>query len=138
MPNTANPAPQLQLHSFGFGHGAPPPADLVVDVRTWFRDPHISPTMRRMTAADPAVVANVLSTRGVDAAVDRLLALAAVFIDLDGGVYVMAVGCVGGRHRGPVIVDELTWRARSRGWAVQAVHRDLSEDVLVGARREVR
>lgn len=129
--------PRIRFHvvSFGYGHGTPPKADLTIDVRDWFRDPHISPRLRGMTGRDPEVVANVMGTRGVEDAVDRLLALAAVFIDLDGREFTLAVGCVGGRHRSYVIAEQLTARAMARGWFTWTEHRDVDKPVLAGTRR---
>lgn len=46
--------PLVRLVSFGFLHSPPPPeAHVVVDLRTHFRDPHVSPEMRQLTIAAP-------------------------------------------------------------------------------------
>ncbi len=140
MTNTPIAAPRrrrLRVVSFGFGHGPSPAADHVADVRPWFRDPHTSPEFRKLTGEHHVVVEHVLGTQGVDAVIDRLLALAEVYLDLDEGPdeFVLAVGCVGGRHRAYVIAEQIVLRACSRGRVAVVEHRDAGRDVLVGARR---
>lgn len=139
MTNTLIAAPRRRLRviSFGFGHGPAPAADHVADVRRWFRDPHTSPAFRKLTGEDHAVVVHVLGTQGVDALIDRLLDLVEVYLDLDegGDEFVLAVGCVGGRHRAHVIADQLVLRACSRGRVAVVEHRDRARGVLVGASR---
>lgn len=54
--------PAVTIVSFGFLHGDPPPAHLVVDLRQHFRDPHVSPELRYMTALDEPVRQAVLGT----------------------------------------------------------------------------
>lgn len=129
-------ATQLRLISFGFDHPLPPPAALLVlDVRDWFRDPHISPALRQLCARDQAVVDNVLATPGVRPAIGTLGGVIGVFLGLRTGVVTVAVGCVGGRHRSAVIIDELGRRARRCGWLVEVEHRDIDKPVLSRAPR---
>lgn len=138
MTNTAAaPATQTQLKviSFGRGHGPAPKADLVLDVTDWFRDPHISPALRYRTGKHQDVIEKVLSTRGVTAAIQRLHDLIAVFVELDGRPYTVAISCMGGRHRSVVIADMLAHLGQCRGWRVEVEHRDIKKRVLVGARR---
>lgn len=127
---------QLLVVSFGFGHDRPAPAaDLVLDLREWFRDPHVDPALRTLTGLDHAVVINVLGTRGVGAFVERLYGVVEALLGLDAGTVVVAAGCVGGRHRSVVVADVLACRARSAGWRAQAVHRDVELPVLASSRR---
>ncbi|WP_037802786.1 RapZ C-terminal domain-containing protein, partial [Streptomyces resistomycificus] len=51
--------------SFGYLHDAPPAADLTVDLRHHFRDPHVSPELRYMTAKDREVRDAVMGTPGI-------------------------------------------------------------------------
>lgn len=134
MPTT--PTPQLRLISFGFGHPLPPPAGLfVIDVRDWFRDPHITPGLRALCARDQLVVDTVLATPGVRESITALIEVVGVFVGLGTATVTAAVGCVGGRHRSAVIVNELASRARGCGWTVDVEHRDIDKPVLTGTRR---
>lgn len=121
---------QLRIVSFGFGHGPAPAADLVLDLREWFRDPHVSPELRALTGRDPRVIANVLSTRGAGDFIDRIFNAIATLVDLRLGTVVLATGCSGGRHRSTVVSDQLFLRALSAGWTAEVHHRDIDKPVL--------
>lgn len=126
---------QLRVVSVGFGHGpAPVGADLVIDLREWFRDPHVSPEMRELTGRDYAVIANVLSTPGMVAFIDRVFAAVGELVGLGLKTVTVVVGCVGGRHRSVVAADQLFFRARAAGWSAEVVHRDLALPVLTSRR----
>ncbi|MFJ4637558.1 ATPase [Streptomyces hygroscopicus] len=121
----------VEIVSFGFGHGAPPEAHLTLDLRQHFRDPHVNPALRYMTAEDRAVRQAVLGTAGVRpllrASVRAVQAFAA---GPSGGRIVVAVGCVGGRHRSATVAHCLARRLRRRGLEVELRHRDLWRPVL--------
>lgn len=98
----------ITITSFGYTHGDPPEAHLTADLRTHFRDPHVSPELRYLTAADPEVRHAVMATPGVP---DLIVSLAhAVDAYQDGpsaGDTAIAVGCAGGRHRAATIAGAL-------------------------------
>lgn len=56
---------QVRIESFGYLHEAPPAAHLTIDLRHHFKDPHVSPELRYMTAHDELVRTTVLNTPGV-------------------------------------------------------------------------
>ena len=120
----------LQLVSFGFLHGTPPTGDTVEDIRDWFRDPHIDPQLRQLTARDSRVVHKVLSTDGVYAYLNALYDLVAVRLRQGVRTVNVAIGCAGGRHRAPVVVDMLAMRAEAAGYHVEVVHRDIDLPVI--------
>ncbi|MYS27678.1 ATPase, partial [Streptomyces sp. SID7804] len=60
-------AAAVEIVSFGYLHDEPPAAHLTIDLREHFRDPHVSPELRYMTAHDEPVRTAVLSTPGVAA-----------------------------------------------------------------------
>lgn len=126
--------PTIEVVSFGYLHGAPPAAHLTIDLRTHFRDPHVTPALRYMTAYDAEVRTAVLATPGIPEVVSA--ASAAVLAYLSGpsaGPVTVAVGCAGGRHRAATVALEL---ARLLGALldgpvqVTAAHRDLGKDVV--------
>jgi UPF0042 nucleotide-binding protein len=103
----------------------------VVDLRP-YRDPHISPRMRHMSARDPEVVATVQATPGVRA---ELVAALASVVDLAErpdapGTVTVAVGCTGGRHRGPAGAAMLARMAAALGYTVALLHRDIDLPVI--------
>ncbi|MBL1101724.1 HEAT repeat domain-containing protein [Streptomyces coffeae] len=56
---------RVEIVSFGYGHSPAPEAHLVLDLRQHFRDPHVNPALRAMTAEDRAVRRAVLGTAGI-------------------------------------------------------------------------
>lgn len=121
----------VEITSFGFLHAAPPAADLVVDLRRHFRDPHISPELRYMTANDAPVRAAVLGTAGIRQLVAATAEAASAFAaGPSAGVVRVAAGCAGGRHRAPTVAREVAARLIAAGHAVVVSHRDLDKPVV--------
>jgi UPF0042 nucleotide-binding protein len=119
-----------KIISFGYGHGEPPAAHVTIDVRR-FRDPHVTPEFRELTAADPRVAAVVMATPGVQGVADALIATAhALARSPQPGRAVIAIGCTGGRHRAPAIAAEVARRLEAQGVPVMLVHRDLGCPVI--------
>ncbi len=120
---------QVAVESFGFKHGLPLDADIVMDVR-FLPNPHWEDDLRPLTGHDPKVRDYVLETAVGSNFVDQfddLLASLLPQYQAEGRSYLtVAVGCTGGRHRSVAIAEELALRLRGRGVAVSAAHRDLS------------
>jgi RNase adaptor protein for sRNA GlmZ degradation len=126
--------PAVRVLSFGYGHDLPPGADITVDVRGWFRDPHVSPAMRSMTGLDAEVHANVVATSGVVDLVAELHRATAVLVGLNHATVTVAIGCVGGRHRSVVLANLLAEQACSAGWSVEVDHLHVDRPVLTSTR----
>lgn len=119
----------LVLVSFGYLHGDPPEAELVIDMRHHFRDPHVSPELRELTAADVPVMRAVLETDGVRELAAAILA--AYRSGPSGGVIRVAVGCAGGRHRSAAMVEHLAHHVRTHSvLRVNLTHRDMHRPVV--------
>jgi UPF0042 nucleotide-binding protein len=118
----------LAFESFAFKHGIPVAADLVFDVRN-LPNPYYDPVLRPQTGLDEPVVAFLASAPVVGQMIDDI----AAFIDkwlpsyvADSRHYVtVAIGCTGGRHRSPYVVDQLARRFAAREH-VLARHRAIS------------
>lgn len=125
----------VRIVSFGFGHGEPPQGHLVVDLREHFRDPHVSPRLRHLTARDDEVQAVVWETPGIEHLVHGLVGVVAAYaLAPSGEVLTIAVGCSGGRHRAPVVAQELAAELQF-GVAgceieLELAHRDLAKPVI--------
>ena len=121
----------VEIVSFGYLHDAPPSAHLIIDLRHHFRDPHVSPELRYMTADDEPVRAAVLATPGIT---DLVAATAAAVLAFasgpSAGTVTVADGCAGGRHRAPTFANALAERLTAAGHRVSVRHRDLSKDVV--------
>ncbi|MFE9426215.1 ATPase [Kitasatospora sp. NPDC006697] len=126
----------VRVVSFGFLHGGPPEgADLVLDLRRHFRDPHVDPALKYLTAHDEPVRRAVLSTPGIRELVACTAGVVEAF-DLGpaGGVVLVAVGCAGGRHRAATVTMALAARLTKLGLPVVIEHRDLDKPVVERAR----
>lgn len=119
----------VEITSFGYLHGEAPAAHVVLDLRHHFRDPHVRPELRELTALDASVRVAVRQTPGIM----RLIVQTAHVVDAfrqgptDGPIRV-AVGCAGGRHRAAVVamsIGELLDLPSER-----IIHRDLDKPVV--------
>ncbi|GAA2629790.1 RNase adapter RapZ [Streptomyces axinellae] len=122
----------IEVVSFGFLHARVPRAELVVDLRKHFRDPHVSPALRELTGLDEEVRATVIRTPGVPPLIDALAGVASGYLvgapELPTRI---AVGCAGGRHRSVVVAIEVAARVRKlRGVDVRVRHRDVRLPVI--------
>jgi UPF0042 nucleotide-binding protein len=120
---------QIAFESFGYKHGLPIDADIVMDVR-FLPNPHWEETLRPLTGHDPAVRDYVLERAPASDFLDRFEALMRSLLpgyEAEGKSYLtVAVGCTGGRHRSVAVVEELARRLREHGYPVRTSHRDLS------------
>jgi P-loop ATPase protein family len=121
-----------EIISFGYGHGpAPAGAHVVLDVRSHYRDPHVDPGLRDLTAADEQVIRAVLDTPGVLALVGAIVATAHAYrAGPQPGPVRIAVGCAGGRHRSAVIAAEAAWQLELDNVPVTLTHRDIGRPVI--------
>lgn len=113
----------IKLVSFGHLHGPAPRADRIEDVRARLRDPaRMSTELLDSDGFDPAVQAIVETTPGAAALLVNLGAYCLSALDDD---LTVAVGCAGGRHRAPALVELLARRLEAVGVEVDVDHRDV-------------
>ncbi|MDO8389982.1 MAG: RNase adapter RapZ [Actinomycetota bacterium] len=120
---------QIAVESFGFKHGLPIDADIVMDVR-FLPNPHWEEALRPLTGHDPSVRDFVLERAQANDFLDRFAELILSLLpayEQEGKSYLtIAIGCTGGRHRSVAITEEIARRVREHGYAVRVGHRDLS------------
>ena len=114
--------------SFGFKHGLPLDADLVLDVR-FLPNPHWIDGLRELTGLDEPVQDYVMRhdvTEDVLARVKDLLAVLLPGYQTEGRHYLtIALGCTGGRHRSVVLAELLGAFIRDKGFSAKVIHRDV-------------
>lgn len=121
----------INLISFGYGHAPAPEAHLTLDLRHHFRDPHINPDLRHMTANDEPVRTTVLNTPGINDLIHATTAAVNAFTrGPSTGPITIAAGCTGGRHRAPTFARTLLARLVHDGHTVTIHHRDLDQPVI--------
>ena len=118
---------QVAVESFGFKHGLPLDADIVMDLR-FLPNPHWEDELRPLTGHDPKVRDFVLETAVGSAFVDRFEELLGTLVPLyqaEGRSYLtVAVGCTGGRHRSVFVAEELAKLLKTKKQSIHVRHRD--------------
>ena len=116
----------IEIISFGYLHGPAPQAHATFDVRHHFKDPHVDPALRHLTAADAPVMRAVLGTPGIGELAAAITAAALAYLaGPQPGPAVIAIGCAGGRHRSAALAIEAARQLRDAGIPVTLTHRDI-------------
>ncbi|MGL5174074.1 MAG: RapZ C-terminal domain-containing protein, partial [Olsenella sp.] len=122
----------VSVFSFGFKHGLPAEADLMIDVR-FLPNPFYDPEMRTLTGNDKKVADFVLDnsvTQEFMKAWFRLLDVVMPGYVAEGKTSLsVAIGCTGGQHRSVAIANATAAYLTDRGYQVTISHRDLSKAV---------
>lgn len=122
----------VSVTSFGFKHGLPLEADLVLDVR-FMPNPFYIEELRHQTGLDKSVSDYVFSfqqTRDFLFKVEDLLRFTLPLYAEEGKTgLVVAVGCTGGHHRSVAIAHALTEFIREQGYQAAEHHRDMERAV---------
>ena len=116
----------LSLSSFGFKHGAPRDADLVLDVRG-MPNPFYDPILKHRSGLEADVSQYVFSSDGTafyQLLRDFVSANAELARRSERSSYAVAIGCTGGFHRSVAVVEALT---RDLSFASTVSHRDLEK-----------
>ncbi|WP_295628712.1 RNase adapter RapZ [uncultured Corynebacterium sp.] len=125
----ASRAQRLTIQSFGFKHGAPRDADLLLDVR-FLPNPYWVPGLRTGRGTDPEVSDYVLGQDDAPKFLDTVDSLVSTVLPgyrREGKSHMtIAVGCTGGHHRSVAMAEALGRRLRDHdGIDVSVVHRDI-------------
>jgi UPF0042 nucleotide-binding protein len=117
----------VNVVSFGFKHGTPRDADMVLDVR-FLDNPHWVDDLRPLTGLDQPVVDYVFSGPLAKEFMERLCSLLDIMVPAfieDGKRYLtIAIGCTGGRHRSVALAERLAAYLQGLHVSVQIEHRD--------------
>jgi UPF0042 nucleotide-binding protein len=118
----------VSVMSFGFRHGVPPDADLVLDVR-FLPNPQYVPKLKPLTGRDSAVKRYIDSfneTREFAKRVtDLVLYLLPHYVREGKSYLTIAFGCTGGRHRSVAMAEKMAERIGREGYKVKVNHRDV-------------
>lgn len=119
----------VSLVSFGFKHGLPMEADLVLDVR-FMPNPFYIDALRHQTGLDAPVRDYVFGFKETEQFMDKLRDLLRFVLPLyreEGKtVLVVAIGCTGGHHRSVAVTHALAEYIGSLGYQVTENHRDMT------------
>jgi UPF0042 nucleotide-binding protein len=126
-----NPGDSLQLSfsSFGFKHGVPIDADMVLDVR-FLPNPHWDEALRPFSGLDESVRDFVLGQSLAEEFLTRVQELLHLIVPAyvsEGRSYLtIAIGCTGGRHRSVAMAEEIGRRLTAAGHHPRITHRDIN------------
>jgi UPF0042 nucleotide-binding protein len=119
---------RIQVLSFGFKHGIPGDADLVIDVR-FLVNPYFVPELKDLDGETEAVKRFVLKNDDARLFLLKYFDLLDYLIPLyekEGKAYLtIAIGCTGGRHRSVAIARRLYEHVQTAGREVAITHRDI-------------
>ncbi len=123
--------PSLSVMSFGYRHGVPPQADLVLDVR-FLPNPYFVPELKGLTGKNPRVAAYVLEREETRQFLEKVVDLCRFLFpryQKEGKAYLtVALGCTGGKHRSVAIAAELTRRLQEEIPRIQLWDRDIGKE----------
>jgi UPF0042 nucleotide-binding protein len=119
----------ITIISFGYKFSAPQDIDLLFDVR-FLPNPYFISELKPLKGTDAAVSDFVLKrdeTREFLARMTSLLDFLVPYYKREGRTYlVIGIGCTGGRHRSPAVVEEIAHHIRNQhGIAPNIIHRDM-------------
>lgn len=119
--------------SFGFKHGVPTIADIVLDVR-FLPNPYFIPHLKKKTGLDNTVRDYVLSFEKAAQFIDHATTMLSFLIPeyhREGKRYLtVAIGCTGGQHRSVSIARKLEEHYKSENMLTHIRHRDVKEAPL--------
>ncbi len=123
--------PRANVVSFGFKHGLPVDADLVLDCR-FLPNPHWVPELRPLNGRDGPVREYVLAQGGAKEMLDAYTEVLRLLIEgyrREGKHYMtLAVGCTGGKHRSVAMAERFGEILGEEGVEVHVVHRDVGRE----------
>ncbi|MFZ7126951.1 MAG: RNase adapter RapZ [Desulfobacterales bacterium] len=124
--------PTLKLHvmSFGYKHGIPFDADLIMDVR-FLSNPYFVPELQSLDGESKAVQDYVLKDPNAGRFLHLYLELLDFLIPLyekEGKAYLtIAIGCTGGQHRSVTLSRMIHDHIQGKNWNVKLTHRDIGK-----------
>jgi UPF0042 nucleotide-binding protein len=124
-------AMQLNLLSFGYKHGLPREADLVMDVR-FLNNPYFVDELRDLDGRNPQVVDFIFRDGTAGDFLARFKALLGFLVPLyqrEGKTQLtVALGCTGGQHRSVAVAEWLSRELKTPGIRITLRHRDIALD----------
>ncbi|MBX7159922.1 MAG: RNase adapter RapZ [Acidimicrobiia bacterium] len=118
----------VTVRSFGFKHGAPRDADMILDVR-FIPNPYWVEELRPLSGRDEAVREYLAALPETEEFLEHLFSLVEFLLPhylAEGKSYLtVAFGCTGGRHRSVYLAEVLADHVDSLGYTVNVAHRDV-------------
>ncbi|MDY6862511.1 MAG: RNase adapter RapZ [Thermodesulfobacteriota bacterium] len=124
------PKMSVNLVSFGYRHGIPYNADIVLDVR-FLPNPYFIEGLKHLNGKDKKVSDYVLNweiTKNFIEKIKDFINFLIPHYEKEGKTYLtLAFGCTGGRHRSVAIVNEIKKLFDMEKYLVNIMHRDIDK-----------
>jgi len=121
---------KINLMSFGYSHGIPLEADMVLDVR-FLTNPFFVEELRNKTGLSDEVGRYIMSDDKFDKyfllLLDFLLYLIPLYEKEGKNYLTICFGCTGGKHRSVFVVSKLAEHFSTMGYGVNIIHRDIEK-----------
>ena len=118
----------VTLISFGFKYGVPQNIDLLFDVR-FLPNPYFVPALKYRNGTDRRTAQYVMKNPDTRTFLKKIMDLLSFLLPRyrrEGRAYLsIAVGCTGGNHRSPAIVEAIS-KIIAKEFRVNVIHRDMS------------
>lgn len=125
---SAQESMNVKVFSFGFKHGQPLEADIIIDVR-FLPNPYYDPQMRALTGFDDPVYQYVMERQEtqvfMEAWTQLLNAVMPGYVSEGKRNISIGIGCTGGQHRSVSIARASAAYLKAQGYVVTEQHRDL-------------
>lgn len=119
----------VTVYSFGFKHGSPTDADIVMDVR-FLPNPYYDSKLRTLTGLDQEVRDYVLYRSETEDFLKRwydlLDSVMPGYVNEGKQQLAIAIGCTGGQHRSVALAETTGDYLKTKGYRTSVAHRDLS------------
>jgi len=131
LPDLPEQGTSLRLLSFGYKHGLPAEADVVLDAR-FLPNPYYRPDLRPLTGKDQAVRNYLLESEAFAAFLSRTedwIRWCWPQVEAEGRAYFnVAIGCTGGQHRSVALAEMLAQRLDNLTPRLVVQHRELRSE----------
>lgn len=129
LPQAGQKEISVTITSFGFKYGVPQNVDLVFDVR-FLPNPNFVPRLKHLNGTNKEVAEYVFGQPETKEFMKKLKDLLGFVLPLyirEGRSYLsIAIGCTGGNHRSPAIVEALARFVATSDIELTVIHRELS------------
>ncbi len=123
---------RINIVSFGFKHGTPHEADLIMDVR-FLGNPYFVSRLKPLDGRNDEVKHFVLNNPVARTFIHKFLDMIDFLLPLyekEGKAYLtVAIGCTGGQHRSVSIAEAIYEHIRQPGRPINITHRDIDSKI---------
>ncbi|MBF0319307.1 MAG: RNase adapter RapZ [Nitrospirae bacterium] len=119
---------RFTIISFGFKFGIPQQLDMLLDVR-FLPNPHFVDELRPLTGLDEPVKRYIFESPVTAEYIEKIEGLfnflIPMYVKEGKSSFTLGIGCTGGRHRSPAIVEKAREFSKKHDLFIDVIHRDM-------------